>query len=145
MISSRLRVTVKAWLVVRYQRLDTWVILPAEVQQVIIRRVSMKNPDKIRELTDNFCILDAALAGFGYSFIAKQYKISSSRVSQIVYNRFKKINKRMDTPYMAGVGLTMTSLMKNKALIKRLLFEYHNGLNTPDSVKYLNNGCCPII
>lgn len=84
----------------------------------------MKNPDKIRALTDNFCILDAALAGFSYAFIAKYYNVSSTRVAQILSSLVRRLAKVDNRLY--GLHMNKGALNDNKDVIIAALTDYYN-------------------
>jgi hypothetical protein len=90
----------------------------------------MKNPKKIRELTNNFCILDAALSGLSYAEIARYYKISPTRIPQIVWGCIKRMCKRVG--YSLGINhiYKRSDLTENKEFVVKLLSMYKNGINT---------------
>ena len=89
----------------------------------------MKNPNRIRKLTNNICILEASLDNVPYSHIAKMYKISPSRVSQIICRCVERISTGINRPlHLKGI-YKREDITKHKDAIIKMLFFYKNGYN----------------
>ena len=88
----------------------------------------MKNPAKIRKMTDNICILEAALSGMMYKDIAKHYSVSPCRVPQIVCCCIKRISKGIDTPLKTKVNpvYKKEDVILHRDEILRVLYLYSN-------------------
>ena len=89
----------------------------------------MKNPKRIRKLTNNMCILQAALDNVPYLYISKMYKISPARVSQIIYWCVKKISIGVDCPFHLKGIYKRKDIIKHKSAIIKILIFYRNGYN----------------
>lgn len=90
----------------------------------------MKNPNRIRKLTNNLCILEAALDNMPYLYISKMYNISPIRVSQIVCCCVKKISVGVDCPPHLKNIYKRKDVIKHKSAIIKMLFFYRNGYNS---------------